>query len=40
MNVEESSGALLGRDRGFGIEGAVGTSMRGFEVNSEEMICE
>jgi hypothetical protein len=39
-NVEESRGALLGRERGFGIEGVVDTSIRGLDVNREEMICE
>ena len=37
MNVEESNGALLGRAYGFSMEGAVGTSTRGLEVNREEI---
>ena len=37
VKVEESKGALLGREICFGIDGAVGSSTFGLEVNREEM---
>lgn len=37
--MEESKGALLGRDMGLGRVGGVGRSIFGLEVNRDEITC-